>query len=1297
MIGQNIPFDPGVYKLLGSKRISAHRTLLVDKTILTDALFDSGAAPSSYVSKDFIFRNGLEHKVKTSRGACPKQADGSVIRILGNITLEVVHNARSYMLDFEVTTISEDMIIGLLHLALYFQDVVLQILQEIAYIANTTINANNSALQVLNGELIPWDPVPDAPEHADIPEAIQFADFLGFMSMSRTEAIDEYRSLFHSHIHPDFLTAVPAILDYLENVAVQAFIPIAWTGIAIEPFHIEFRPDTPLKLKPPTRYVNPKLLTAAKSEFDRLSTYMYEPSVSPIASPLVIAPKATPPYLRFCGDYVTINKYMVVSQYPIPNIKHSLFKLSAFKHFLDIDLTNAFHQVPIDQATSAMLSVQTPWGQVQPRFLPEGIAPATQKMHKTVHEIFVTPQTEDWIVQIHDNILVGCLDYTDAFNKLKVVVDLAIKFRVALKFKKTFLGYPEAEFFGYICGHGGHKLSLKRSLAIQSLPFPGTSKKPTKAMQSFLGCTNYFHEFVPHYSTIAAPLYDMTRKDFNWDKSTWTRDYEQDFQHMKDCLNNAQFLYFPNYEWKWILRTDASNFGVGAVLLQEDPQTNLLQPIHHFSQKFSKAAKNWDTIKQECFAIYAAVKALKYLLMAKEFILETDHANLQWMASNENEYIIRMRLYLQNFNFYVKHIPGKQNLYADYLSRTFPNDITTDTDSSLLTLMQFHILINPPTHPSILALQQDILLHDHTILPLYDSDTDTVTYESFRPAEQSESSMAQSSSSRSILCELTSDNSSSLSAWDKIREVHNHKCGHWGIQRTRILLDNKYPNHGIPINRITEFIQECTVCQKVRKYHNPDLMIQPIHRPLPALHFSYCLGIDFFSITPISTKGNTGIYVVRNLLTKLTGIYPAPAHNKDNAALALYTYFSYFGYAEHIISDPGSELMSETVKELNNLLGSKHLVSLVDVHTSNGVERTNGEIKRHLQIWITENRNLQNWDDPVTLATLHLFLNSYPSAETSISAFEATFGSLRATYHQIPKTSNKPASEFLIKLNENLLLQEKIVKEQQHKIQEIRSSNNVNKKFVPGDYVFKIHGKTETKLQPNLLGPYLVKSHYQNDVTVQHPHKNNLEVLHVKDLKLFLGSNEEAIETALIDMDQYFIDKIIDYKGDPSKRTTLSFLVSFKGFETPEWLPLTKDLDGTQQFEHFCNSIQELKLLLRPQSSEYAELTRINKQPISDELPNSTGYINLRAYGHLWFDELKYPPGLYLVPFTYGKLFKQRNRDVIEATFSLPTFDLITLDNATIYKYVYRSIPATHNIYQRIKVINTWPYIPSDI
>jgi len=138
-------------------------------------------------------------------------------------------------------------------------------------------------------------------------------------------------------------------------------------------------------------------------------------------------------------------------------------------------------------------------------------------------------------------------------------------------------------------------------------------------------------------------------------------------------------------------------------------------------------------------------------------------------------------------------------------------------------------------------------------------------------------------------------------------------------------------------------------------------------------------------------------------------------------------------------------------------------------------------------------------------------------------------------------------------------------------------------------------------------------------------------------------------------------------------------------------------LDGTQQFEHFCNSIQELKLLLRPQSSEYAELTRINKQPIFDELPNSTGYINLRAYGHLWFDELKYPPGLYLVPFTYGKLFKQRNRDVIEATFTLPTFDLITLDNATIYKYVYQSIPVTHNIYQRIEVINTWPYIPSDI
>ena len=112
---------------------------------------------------------------------------------------------------------------------------------------------------------------------------------------------------------------------------------------------------------------------------ERMFTYMYDDSDSPIAVPLVVAPKATAPFIRICGDYVWTNKFIVSGCYFIPHIQF----------FHEMNLTNAFHQGPLAEHTSNMLSVMTPWGLKRPKFMPEGIAPsASGILQRTVMSLF---------------------------------------------------------------------------------------------------------------------------------------------------------------------------------------------------------------------------------------------------------------------------------------------------------------------------------------------------------------------------------------------------------------------------------------------------------------------------------------------------------------------------------------------------------------------------------------------------------------------------------------------------------------------------------------------------------------------------------------------------------------------------------------------------------------------------------------------------------------------------------------------------------------------------------------------
>jgi hypothetical protein len=237
----------------------------------------------------------------------------------------------------------------------------------------------------------PWssNPRDTCPEDDTVGIPVQFEWAQAFLGKTHEEAVSEYRALWADHVSPEMAANTP-ILKLLAGKALQVFVPTTWEGIVgLGDLDFNFDVNMPARIKPKAKYINPQMWEDAEKEFTRMRGYFYEETRSPWASCLVIASKVTPPYIRICGDYVGINKYIPTGHYYyIPNVRYEIDKIVNYPFYLDIDLTNAFHQIPLTLSTSERLSVQTPWGQFRPKFLPEGVGPGSAVLQEYVRKIF---------------------------------------------------------------------------------------------------------------------------------------------------------------------------------------------------------------------------------------------------------------------------------------------------------------------------------------------------------------------------------------------------------------------------------------------------------------------------------------------------------------------------------------------------------------------------------------------------------------------------------------------------------------------------------------------------------------------------------------------------------------------------------------------------------------------------------------------------------------------------------------------------------------------------------------------
>ena len=271
-----------------------------------------------------------------------------------------------------------------------------------------------------------------------------------------------------------------------------------------------------------------------------------------------------------------------------------------------------------------------------------------------------------------DDVVIHSATWEEHLQHLETVLTRLREAGLTAKPRKCQFGMAQCVYLGHVVGGGKMQVERSKVDAIKRMPRPKTKKE----VRAFLGLTGYYRKFIPGYASIATALTDLTRK-VQPAQVEWTASCEEAFSKLKELLCSTPVLQTPDFDRGFVLQTDASNRGVGAVLGQTD-EAGSDQPVAYYSRKLLPREENYSTIEKECLAIKLAVQAFRVYLLGRQFTIQTDHRALEWLdrVKENNGRLTRWSLALQPFQFTVQHRRGAHNANADSLSRLPPEEAT---------------------------------------------------------------------------------------------------------------------------------------------------------------------------------------------------------------------------------------------------------------------------------------------------------------------------------------------------------------------------------------------------------------------------------------------------------------------------------------------------------------------------------------------------------------------------------------------------------------------------------------------
>ena len=430
---------------------------------------------------------------------------------------------------------------------------------------------------------------------------------------------------------------------------------------------------------------------------DLLNRDFIRKSSSSYSSPVVCVRKKDQS-LRLCVDYRALNKKTRPDRHPIPRIQETLDNLGGNSWFSVLDQGKAYHQGFMSAKSQPYTAFITPWGLYEWVRIPFGLSRAPGAFQRFM-ENCLGDLRDTVCIPYLDDIIIFSASFEEHVEHTRKVLRRLREHGVKLKPRKCKLFKKEVVFLGRVVSEEGYKLdpsSIKPVLSLKE-----SSPKTVNEVRKLMGFLNYYRRYIKNFSKIAKPIYDLIKiTDHPSEESmrekprqgkknpsqlpprhpvVWTSSHQSALDKLIDCLTCAPVMAYPNFEKPFVLHTDASKDGLGAVLYQH--QNDILRVVAYGSRTLTPAEKNYHlhSGKLEFLALKWAIcdQFRDYLYYAPSFKVYTDNNPLTYVLSSAKLNATGLRWIgdLADFNFTIHYRPGKANIDADTLSRMALDDI----------------------------------------------------------------------------------------------------------------------------------------------------------------------------------------------------------------------------------------------------------------------------------------------------------------------------------------------------------------------------------------------------------------------------------------------------------------------------------------------------------------------------------------------------------------------------------------------------------------------------------------------
>ena len=695
---------------------------------------------------------------------------------------------------------------------------------------------------------------------------------------------------------------------------VQHTIPTTGEAFALQPYR------TPITLKPLVK----------QQITDMLNHKIIRPSTSPYRSPVVLVKKKTGE-MRFCIDYRRLNSQTIKDQYPLPRIDDTLDLLYGAKYFSTIDLFSGYWQVEIAESDKHKTAFTSEFGHYEFNRMPFGLCNAPSTFQRLMENV-LKPIIGRFALVYIDDVIIYSATLKEHEQHIDTVFQLLSNAGLKIKLAKCSFAAKKVEYLGHIVSADGISPDEKKLKAVKDFPEP----KNVDQVRSFVGLASYYRRFIMNFSEQAHALTQLTRKNVPWQ---WGATEQSAFNRIKKLLTTAPILGYPDISREFIIHTDASGYGIGAVLSQmqsrtlnpgtnEESKTDSRETdnevvIAYTSKHLTNTQVKWSTTEKEAYAIVHAIKTFYHYLYGSDFTIVTDHRPLEFLMSKKEPTgrLARWSLFLQPFNLHIKYRPGKSNQNADCLSRIPVNMIKSNK----------------------------ILVQDWIDAQKADSFCKIVLQDLTQPNQQIKESLKRRTTEEDSFQKLP--NQLLATATGKIivpttlqREIlevhHDHRlAGHLGMAKTIAKIKAKYfwPRM---TKDIQTYIRNCLTCAKRKTHGTCKAPMQPI----PVSDYIWeRIAMDIMGPLPESYRGNKYILVIMEYVTRYVIATPLKDLTANNLVRKFIKHvIMKEGIPSEILTDQGTNFQSSTMKELCKQLGIKQLrTTAYHPQTDGAVEKFN--------------------------------------------------------------------------------------------------------------------------------------------------------------------------------------------------------------------------------------------------------------------------------------------------------------------------------------------------------------------